>query len=74
MVRVYNGVLFGIVVSLFSILYYLIGVEVIVCNVNGLMVFFTMSKIRRKIMFCCNERYFIFLGCVFIIWYIFILL
>lgn len=55
MARIYNGALYSIAASSFSIVYYLTGVEAPTCNVNGLMVLPAMSKIRRKIMFCLTD-------------------
>lgn len=73
MTRVCNRALYGIAASSFSILYYLKGVEATTCNVNVLMVLSTVSKARRKIIFCCNKRYSISLGGGFVTGYIFIL-
>lgn len=73
MARVHNRALYSIAASSFSILYYLTGVEATPCNVNGLMVLSTVSKARRKIMFCCNKRYSISLGGVSVTGHIFIL-
>lgn len=73
MARIHNGALYGIAASSFSKLYYLAEVEATTCNVNGLMVLSTMSKIKRKIMPCCNRSYSVSLGGISVTWHIFIL-